>query len=135
VMDLLASDEVRARLKPAIESRDYWELVLPPFAHAVAERIEQRHYQGPANDDFWLALAPRLGPYPLVAVILAHKRRMGAKALAKALKACGGPPSWGKDVGAQDIIIPYEAKRSPALGEALAGAFYAWVQGIDPERN
>jgi hypothetical protein len=132
--DVLTADAVRERLKPLIDSGQYWTLVVPPEAYRIAEAIERRHYTGPANDDFHLVLAPRLGHTPVVAVLVAHKRHMGAKALRQILRQRGADPALVKAVGTRDMVI-LSTCEDPWEANALLGAFVQWVEGIHPERN
>ena len=132
--DVLTADAVRERLKPLMDSGQYWTLVVPPEAYCIAEAIERRHYTGPANDDFYLVLAPRLGHTPLVAVLMAHKRHMGAKALRQILRQRGADPALVKAVGTRDVVILSTCEH-PWEANALLGAFAQWVEGLHAERN
>jgi hypothetical protein len=69
----------------------------------------------------------------MVAIVVAHKRRMSPKALRKILRRHQGIPRQGFDLGAQDILIP--AFGDDAKLQALAAAFYVSMENINPERN
>jgi hypothetical protein len=90
-----------------------------------------RTHQG---DDFQIVLAPVLGPYLMVAIVLAHKRRMSAKALLKVLQQHGGTPRQGFNLGEHDILIPHEDGHEDRAHELMA-AVLLWAENIDPTRN
>jgi hypothetical protein len=113
--------------------REYWVLILPPEAHTIAVQIERQFYWGAANDDFHIAMAPILGPCMLVAIVLAHKRRMSSKALRKLLRRHKRIAREHTHLGEQDILIP-GFDDDDKLQE-LAAAFYVWMENINPECN
>jgi hypothetical protein len=108
-------------------------LILPPEAHHLARQIERQFYWGEANDDFHIAMAPILGPCMLVAIVLAHKRRMSSKTLQKLLRRQKQIAKQHTHLGEQDILIP--GFDDDEKLQELAAAFYVWMENIDPMRN
>lgn len=107
---LLDSSESKDKIREYMDSHEWWVLPLvTEESSLLSAEIEERFYDGAANDDFHATWLPIAG---LVAVIFANKRRMSAQQLAELLieHKCfpdGTPVSKvEKTCLTQDVIVP-----------------------------